>query len=45
MDTGTGRGWKPGKVDDEVPYLTEEIVLISVPVGCTIFQHRSHAGY
>lgn len=32
MYAGASRGWKTGKVNDEIPYLTEEIILVGVPV-------------
>ena len=27
-------GWEASQVDDEVPHLTEEVVLVGVPIGC-----------
>ena len=32
MNTSASRGRETGEVDDEVPYLTEEVVLVGIPI-------------
>ena len=36
MNASASRDWKTGEVDDEVPHLTKEIVLVRIPVDCDV---------
>ena len=36
MNASTGRGWETSEVDDEVPHLTKEVVLVGIPIDCDV---------
>lgn len=36
MNASAGRGWETGEVNDKIPHLTEEVVLVGIPIDCSI---------
>ena len=36
MNASTSRGWEAGEVDNKVPHLTEEVILVGIPIDCDV---------